>query len=206
MTSQAAAISLVTEETEATQPIQVDAMELYRAIRATAVAMGDKDRVTLHGVYIEVKESTVCVVGTNGSYMMKYTIETEEQQPKFNAYIDGSSIKLLLSWLKDQVGIINVCETSMRSALGIIHFQNNDYKFPDYEQVIPRMDAYKGVSAIGLSCKYIADISKAYKAASPRSEKAPSICMSFGDDCLDPIRITSKSVPQLLTILMPVRL
>ena len=116
--------------------------DLKRLIKLCMTCVGNGDiRAYLNGVYFNVSNGLLNVVGTDGHRMCFSHVELEDKSLNCSAIIHRKSMNELMKVLSDSDNLVTVSisENMAKFELGTIEFVTRllEGKFPDYKRVIP---------------------------------------------------------------------
>ena len=119
-----------------------DRKALRRLLERTAFAMAQQDvRYYLNGCLLELRDSELRAVATDGHRLAKGTLRTEANFPEIRQVIvPRKAVMELIRLLEDEGPVRLALDTShLRANLGPVVFTTKliDGRFPDYEKVIP---------------------------------------------------------------------
>lgn len=192
---------------------EIEVSALRRLIGATIRSIStDETREALNSLYLELGERTLTAVSSDGHRLAKFAVNVDGIEPGSCLISRYTVLDLQRAIKKLTVGIVSF-DSSDRSIhvapsnTTFIFSDRSDYEFPPYEQVMPTMDPEReGLRWMNLNASYLADAGAAFVDASEMSiKREPGLRIEFVGE-LEATRITNPHVPELVIVLMPMRL
>lgn len=204
--------------------IQIDPKVLSHAIRACAIASltnakskaWREDKPNLRGVLLQMlRGGQLDVVGTDGHWLARWRMPAlmlDNARPS-GCIIEPASLKPLCAWLDThsdelvQIDLGPVAEARSERGSALAFATRDADQYPRYELVIPDNAHGKGAPVVGFDGALLSEVVEAFRIASgvKRGRRMPLMCQ-FGAGAYDPAIVTSSSAPDLIAVVMPMRL
>jgi len=128
---------------ESALELTIPQKDILFLLQRTHFAMAQQDvRYYLNGMFLEVKDSTVSTVATDGHRLALNTINMPDVQQPLNALIPYKGVQELMRLLNDNEDLVklSVSQNNLRAETPSFTFTTKliDGSFPSYERVLPK--------------------------------------------------------------------
>jgi DNA polymerase III sliding clamp (beta) subunit (PCNA family) len=199
--------------------VELSVQEMRRIIGATIRSISkDESRQALNSLYLSLDGDTLIAASSDGHRLAKYVRKLDgategEKRESGSCLVSRYTVEEVQRQIKKMtVGVVRI-DSATRSIdiapsnVRFLYADRSECTFPPIDAVIPTIDEERpGLRWIGIDTRYLADAAAAFRdVLEMKRTEEPAMCVEPTGAELDPIRLTEEGAPELVIVLMPMR-